>query len=290
MLRYNHIYNSTMFSENHNLAAIASDSFNVAIYVNDKLQEIVSPNIGTEGHAFDIFKNRLTDTEIVNLIYSGSKQLYSLDVERLIFGQANTIYIKNTTGKYLYTNSSGITSWSNTDKSKFFFNPYYFDSEYLWKKVFKQKPDNVTTSGLWDLDSEISLFNRLTITVDLNTIPTLVGPKVFNYFEQTGLTESLFIDKIISIKAVNGDKIKLKTDKEVLEFIYLPVTDTAQMIVPNIDGTTISRPLIHIPIRTINPNSESLYTKILNVGLNSFTVSITVQGITFNQPLNITRL
>lgn len=290
MLRYNNIYNSTVLSENHNIAAIASDSYNVAIYVNNKLQEIVSPNVDTEGYAFDIFSMKLSDTEIVNLIYSGSKQKYTLDVEKLIYSKSNTVYVKNLDGDYLYTDTLGNTYWSSQDKSRFFFNPYYFDSSYLWEKVFKKKPDNITTSGLWDLQSEIALFNKLTITVDSVAIPSIVQPKIFSYFEQTGLTKRIYINKFLSLKAKHGDKIKLKTDKESLEFIYSPITNTAQMIIPDIDGISVSRPLISIPVKTINPNSELLYSKILNKGLNSFTLSITEQEVTFNQVLNITRL
>jgi len=288
MLRYNHIYNSTIFSVAHNIAAITSDSANVAIYINDKLQEIVSPNVGS-GDSFDIYKNKLTDDEILNLIYSGSQQNYSIDIDKLIFGEGNTIYVKNTAGNYLYTDTSGNTIWSNTNKSRFFFNPYYFDSDYLWKKVFKQKPNSVTTSGLWDFNTEIALFNRLTVTVDTVNLPSLVEPKIFNYFDQTSLIDTIKINSYIFIKAEQGDKVKLKTDKEELDFIYSPITTTARMIVPDIDGTSIDRPMIHIPLKTINPNSESLYSKILNKGVNSFTISKTVQGVTFNKSLSITR-
>jgi len=288
MLKYNHIYNSTILSVAHNIAAIDSDSTNIAIYINDKLQEIVSPNVGP-GTSFTIYKASLTDKEILDLIYSGSQQSYSIDIDKLIFGKGNTVYVKNTLGKYLYTDASGNTSWSSTNKSRFFFNPYYFDSDYLWKRLFKKRPNNVITSGLWDLENEMKLFNRLTVVVDTTSLPSLVKPKVFSYFDQTDLTDTIEINNYIFFKAKQGDKIKLKTDKEVLEFIYSPITTTARMIIPNINGTSINRPIIHIPVKTINPNSTLLYSKILNKGLNNFDLIVTIQGVTFSHNLSITR-
>jgi len=288
VLKYNNIYNETVLSEPYNIAAIDSDAYNVAIYVNDRLQEIVSPNVGT-GQTFSIFKQALSDTDILNLIYSGSKQKYSLSQEKLIFGAGNVVYVKNTNGEYLYTDGADNTSWSSTDKSRFFFNPYYFDSDYLWKKVFKKKPNNVSTSGLWNINSEVELFNKKTVVLNTTSLPSLVDPNVFSYFNNIGDTESISIDHFISINATYGDKVKLKTDKDEITFTYEPVTSTARMLVPDIDGTSIDRPLIHIPLRTINPNSEVLYSKILNKGLNSFTITRTIQGVTFNKSLHITR-
>jgi len=289
MLTYTHIYNSTNSKLPYNIACIDSNSTNIAIYINNKLQEIVSPNKATLGLEFTIYKQKLDTKNILDILYSGTIISYSNAINKVIFSDSNVVYVKSSLGKFLNLDINNIPYWSSTTKSKFFFNPYYFDSGYLWQKIFSTGIfDSSKVSGLWNLPDEIDLFNRRTLNVSTEIIPVKIKPFRFNYFDHTSFTTQITIDKVLEIKANTGDIVSLKTDKDRIEFTYEPISASA-MIVPDIDGTTCSRPWIHIPLRFIDPNSESLYTKILNKGTNNFDIKVTVEDKSFTKNITIFR-
>jgi len=288
MLTYSHVYNQDI-KYPYNIACINSDSTNVAIYVNSNLQEIASPNVSyTDKILFTTNKKQLSDQEVLDLIYSGTLQDYTLELNRVIFGPTNKVFIKRQSDdKFLYLSPEKILSWEETFKSRFFFNPYYFDSDYLWKKLFKQRPDNVNTTSLWNVLEEQRLFNRSEIVLNVSELPNLVEPTNMDYFSGNSPT-SISLSHVIELKASIGDTIDLKTDKDTLSFTYNP-TPGSRMIVPNISGTTCTRPWIHIPLRVLDPNKEILYTKILNRGINNFTIRVEEDGNVFTKSLTITR-
>lgn len=231
MLTYNYIYDSA----NHR-TIIGSDALqtNIAVYINGTFSKFVNPNLlrkGTGSYSYP--KNFLHGFNVLENLHSGSIITYSdKRLENLIFNDLTYIRVKNGAGKYLHRNPTVIDSyeWSDTEKTKFFFNPHFWDCNHLWQKITGQIPTGVELTNQWPIDTAISYFSKRTLTVSdswvgWQTINT-IEPSNIDYFTNNGSGTSVTyeLSHLIDLGANTGDEVLLINGKERLSFTYNPVT------------------------------------------------------------------
>ncbi len=231
MLKYNYVYDTA----NHRVI-IASDTLqsNVAIYLNGTFSKFVNPNLLRKGTGtFSYSKNFLHGFNVLENLHSGTAFTYTdTRVDSLIFNELNYIYVKNGDGNYLHRSPSVADDyeWHATERTKFFFNPYFWDCAHLWEKTTGYIPTNVVNTDQWPNDLAITFFSKRTLTVTdtwvgwqaINTIE----PSSINRFTNNGSGTSVTYELThnIDLGATDGDEVLLINGKQRLSFTYNPVT------------------------------------------------------------------
>ena len=180
--------------------------------------------------------------------------------------------------------------------TKFYFNPEYFNLPQLYLKLYGAIPSDKYINYNYSDSQQLSMINSkvisfsgtesLPIDIDINTFDTTLDS---DRFRTTGGSYSLAIDSLISLDdyAKIGNKIKLVSGTEKLEFTYSPYTTTTY-IEPNNIATTSAR-IFHYPVTFYNPNKKVLFSFPLNKGINNLAISKTIGSITYNKSLQVTR-
>ena len=230
MLQYNYVYDSA----NHRVVIGSdADKTNVAVYINGTFTKFVNPNLLRKGTgAYSYSKNFEHGFNVLENLHSGTIITYDDPrLDSLIFNELSFIYVKNGSGNYLYRNPSNINEyeWSATNRTKFFFNPYFWDCDYLWEKVAGHVPSGVSLTRQWPRDYAITYFSKRTLTVAdtwvgwqvINTIE----PGSINYFTNngTGTLVTYELSHLIDLGASDGDEVLLINGKQRLSFTYNPI-------------------------------------------------------------------
>ena len=289
MIYYYHVYNKTEYDKPYSIHIIDAPlaTANLAVYVNGTFIKYVAPNMLKTGTgSLSYSKHFEPAIDFLDTLHSGTVITYAdQGIDKAIFNDNTYIHVKNSEGKYLYRTPGTIDyyEWSLTNKSKFFFNPYFWDSEYLWKKTVGYVPSGINLTNQWPTDYEIAFFSKRTFTVtdtwvgsqQLNT----VEPSSIDYFldNVSGQNVTFQLSHLIELDLVPGDKVLLTNGVERKEFIYQPVGNS----IIKIDGVTMpgtlnypskTRPVEHLEILTINPNRKILFSKSLANGSNNFNI------------------
>ena len=230
MLLYNYVYDGA----NHRVV-IGSDALqnNVAIYINGTFSKFVNPNLLRKGvGAFSYSKNFLHNFNVLENLHSGTIIEYSDQrLDSLIFNELTYIHVKNGDGNYLHRNPANENEyeWHANDKTKFFFNPYFWDCRHLWEKITGYVPTNVTNTNQWPNDLAIAYFSKRTLTITdtwvgwqtINTIDPITIDRFTNQGSGTSITYEL--SHLIDLGATDGDEILLINGKQRLSFTYNPI-------------------------------------------------------------------
>lgn len=277
MLKYNHVFNSNV-DHPHHVHAIESDSTSVTINLNNSLVGYYKPTVGT---AYD-FTSYLDIPDIMRLMAVGSRQTYDLKKDASFFKDKTVKYINNSLGKFLVrNNANGLYYWSDTERTRFFFNPEYFSSNVLWEYTIGYVPTGVIVNDLWDSAVAETLFYSKLYTSDQNWVGELaiddVAPIEADYFGNatTGTAKTISIDYFIAElqELVNGDVLTINNGSETLEITVKNITTSATYAA----STQTTRPIVHVPIDIVNPNKKVVYSKALAIG-DSETINITIEG------------
>ena len=180
--------------------------------------------------------------------------------------------------------------------TKFYFNPKYFNLPQLYLKLYGAVPSDKDINYNYSDSQQLSMLNSKVISFNsLEHIPIDIDINTFNFsldsdlFKTSGNGYYKDISNIISLDdyASYGDKIKLVSGTEKLEFIYSPYTTTTY-IEPSISNSTTAR-IFHYPVTFYNPNKKVLFSFPLNKGINNLAISKTIGSITYNKSLQVTR-
>ena len=180
--------------------------------------------------------------------------------------------------------------------TKFYFNPKYFNLPQLYLKLYGAIPSDkdinynyLDSQQLSMINSKVISFSNLEylpLDIDINTFSFSLDS---NLFKTNGNEYYKDINNLISLDdyAEVGDKIKLVSGTEKLEFIYSPYTTTTY-IEPSTTNSTTAR-IFHYPVTFYNPNKKVLFSFPLNKGINNLEISKTIGSITYNKSLQVTR-
>ena len=247
-------------------------------------------------------------TKVVNLVagysYAMKPRCYysyssRVDYEFSIVNQTNpptltTIDLRAPIIKYLIVNNGKLVL---SDKAqKFYFNPKYFNLPQLYLKLYGAIPSDKDINYNYSDSQQLSMINSKVISfsnlaylpmdIDINTFSFSLDS---NLFKTNGNEDYKDINNLISLDdyAEVGDKIKLVSGTEKLEFTYSPYTTTTY-IEPNNIAATSAR-IFHYPVTFYNPNKKVLFSFPLNKGVNNLVISKTIGSITYNKSLQVTR-
>ena len=283
MLSYDHVFNTDVDQPFH-IHAIASSSTSVAINLNGVFVGYFKPNLGSTY----TFIKYTAAFSILDLMVVGTRQEYDKATSKSFFKDSVVKYIQNSFGDFLVRdNELNTYSWSSTARTRFFFNPEYFNSKVLWNYIVGYVPTGKIVTKVWSDYEALTLFtNQIYITDETWTgdkaIPD-VEPLAFLPFsnETMGIARDIVVDSFIEeLQGLkDGDIITIDNGTETIEVtvencytnaLYNPATET-------------TRPLVHVPIDIINPNKKYLYTKGLDVG-DEETINLELHGnnIQFN--------
>jgi len=235
MLSYIYIRNN---SEHINVIGSDSNKNNIAIYINGTFSKFVKPNLVRKGvtdyeytkifnHGFNVLEN----------LHSGSIASYQDDrINSLIFNKLSYIYVKNNNGDYLHRNPEveNEYEWHSTLRTKFFFNPYFWDCEHLWEKTIGYVPTAVTTTKQWPEDLAITYFSKRTLVINEGWIGfkaiNTIEPHEINRFvdNSIGTRNNYKLSHLIDLEASFGDEVLLTNGKQKLSFIYNKLDDVYQ--------------------------------------------------------------
>ncbi len=266
MLSYEHVFNTDINMPFH-IHAIDSSSTSVTINLNGKFIGYFKPNIGS----LYTFVKYTPAFSILDLMVVGSRHNYSKGISDSFFKDSTTKYIQSATGSFLVRDIQNNTyHWSDTSRTRFFFNPEYFNSKILWNYVVGYIPTGKTMVNIWSDSEALELFtNQVYVTDEFwtgdKTILDVEPLTILPFTMATmGIAKNVVVDSFIyelqNLK--NGDKITIDNGSETIELIvencytnafYNPATET-------------TRPLVHVPIDIINPNKKYLYSKGLDIG------------------------
>ncbi len=229
--------------------------------------------------------------------YSGS--LSRVDYEFSVIELVNTPAVIPVIDLKFITKYISITNNKLTigDKAtKFYFNPKYFNLPQLYLKLYGAVPSDKDINYNYSDDQQLAMLNSkvisfssseyLPVDIDINTFSSSLDN---NLFKTSGVRRHKAVNSILSLDsyASYGDKIKLASGTEKLEFTYSPYTTTTY-IEPSISNSTTAR-IFHYPVTFYNPNKKVLFSFPLNKGVNNLAISKTVGSITYNKNLQITR-
>ena len=180
--------------------------------------------------------------------------------------------------------------------TKFYFNPKYFNLPQLYLKLYGAVPSDKDINYKYSDSQQLSMLNSkvisfssleyLPVDIDINTFSFSLDS---NLFKTSGNEYYKDINNLISLDdyAEVGDKIKLVSGTEKLEFIYSPYTTTTYIVPSTINSTTAR--IFHYPVTFYNPNKKVLFSFPLNKGINNLAISKTIGSITYNKSLQVTR-
>ena len=248
-------------------------------------------------------------TKVVNLVAGYSyvmkpRSYYSyssrVDYEASVIQQFNTpttipvIDLKAPITKYISIVNNKLVFGDKA--TKFYFNPKYFNLPQLYLKLYGAVPSDKDINYNYSDSQQLSMLNSkvisfssleyLPVDIDINTFSFSLDS---NLFKTSGNEYYKAISSILSLDsyASYGDKIKLVSGTEKLEFTYSPYTTTTY-IEPNNIAVTSAR-IFHYPVTFYNPNKKVLFSFPLNKGTNNLAISKTIGSITYNKSLQVTR-
>lgn len=273
MLEYNHYFNTTDLSKPFHIHQLLSSVDRVATYINDSYIGEVRPNgwdkNTTQGYTFTKYLE-LTNKLMFDLLVSGSAATYDRKINEAIFNDKALVYISSPSGKRLYKNpDTNKYSWSEVKRSRFFYNPYYFDSGFLWALRFGSLPTGIKCSNQWpEIEKTIFLGSTFKYNSEWSgeiDLP-MIEPMTISYYNRdtTGYATELRIKELLDIPhVVDGDKIRFDNGKEELEVV---VENSGEPIFLFNETTVMDRPIVHVPIQCSNPNKLYHYAKGLESG------------------------
>lgn len=277
MLKYNHIFNTDLDYPYH-IHSIESDSTSLTINLNGSLVGYFRP---TTGSTYS-FTSYITTPDILSLMAVGSRQAYDKKKDASFFKESTVKYISCADGRFLVkNNANGLYSWSTTERTRFFFNPEYFSSNFLWTYTIGYVPTGVVVDDLWDETTAQELFLSKVYIHDSpwggEQAIADVDPMTIDYFDNavTGIEKTITVDYFLDElqDLVDGDIITINNGSETLDMTVKNCTTSATYAA----STETTRPIVHVPIDVINPNKKVVYSKALAIG-DTQTINITVEG------------
>lgn len=266
MLKYNHIFNENVNYPFH-IHAIESSSTSVSINLNGVNLGYFAPTVGTL-HSFTKYT---AEFSILELMVVGTRQEYSKAIEASFFKDSTVKYIKNTAGRFLVKNNeTGKYYWSSTARTRFFFNPEYFNSKECWEFVVGYIPSGKILNDVWEEAEAKSLFlDQIYLTseswVGEKTIED-VDPLIISPFSNslTGTAKEFVVDTFIDVlqDLEDGDKIVIDNGSEKIELVVENSYTKAVYETVNVTD----RPINHVDIDIVNPNKKLVYSKALAIG------------------------
>lgn len=274
MLTYEHIFNENLDYPFH-IHIIDTNSTSVSISLNKLFIGQFKKTIGSTY----TFSKHYQIPDIFSLIVVGSRQNYTNKINNAYFKESTSRYIKNTAG--LYLNIDPDTKqyfWNANSRTKFYFNPEYFSSKFLWELTIGYMPIGTT---VLDLFSDTSLFsNKVYETTEFwpgSKDIADVNPVTVDYFSLAtiGVSKSFsvdyFINELQDLK--DGDIIDITNGNDSLSIVVNNIYTKATYQAIN----TTTRPIIHVPIDIVNPNKKYVYSKDLAIG-TSENINIQLHG------------
>lgn len=289
MLTYTHLFNISDMSLPYHLHKIESDTTSVSVNLNGKLLGYYKPNKGT---TYQFTKYLDLDNNIFDLLISGSLQTYSVKIDKTLFNDLTVTYIRLDDGRFLYKdNETNLYSWSTTLRSRFYFNPYYFDSKFLWELRMNYVPTGIQVTNQWPPNLERDIFLNTVVSFD-NSFGwtgeqsiTEVSPMTIDFFNNdvTGYTVPFELSEIIELPDLyDGDVLTISNGKE---NINVTVSNCIPTQFTYDSYTETDRPIVHVPIQITNPNELVHYAKglereieeVINLNLYNNDIQFTIK-------------
>ena len=268
MLKYKYAQNPNDLTLPYHIHGIASDTASVQVYINGNLYGNFKPNMFDKPDKYLFTRHFVPEETIVQLFIVGSRQDYGAKDNASIFNQDTAVTIMLENGLTLFKDQeTGRYSWDDTRRSRFYANPHYFDSEFLWNLTIGYAPTKTTLSYQWPLNYEQELFLPSVITVsdsnywsgtrDVPDIEPMVNDPYDIY--DHGEIVNLNLDAIIDLKTLKqGDHIEISNGSEKISF-DVRLNEETQFIYENLVETC--HPIVHQDILTVNPNGKVHYAK-----------------------------
>ena len=277
MLKYNHVFNTADLTKPYHVHAIESSTTSVAINLNGNLVGYYKPTAGSL-HAYTTYT---VVPSILSLMVVGSRQDYDTKKEDAFFKESTVKYISNGSFFLVRNNSNGLYYWSATERTSFFFNPEYFNSNLLWNLTIGYVPVGVIVNDLWDEAEAKELFYSKVYVSDIfwsgEQAIDDVEPITTEYFTNAtaGISKDVSVDYFIEElqDLVNGDIITINNGSETLEV----EVQNCESYASHASAMVTTRPIVHVPIDVVNPNKKFVYSKALAIG-DFETINITVEG------------
>lgn len=218
-------------------------------------------------------------------------------------GQAVSKVIPAYISRYYLTNNNGVLSFSSDKASKFYFDPKVFNLKDLYIKLFGSLPLDTKLNSLYLSSQQQAIINTKVVSLGqgIGLSDSIILDLIANYstakleddiFSNTGLQGSIKLSSVYSLDnfASYGDKIRLVSNKETLEFDYLPFNASSYNITSALPSTTTSK-ILHIGIETKGPNKRILLSYALVKGTQTINVNYKVSNdFTIEFSHTITRL
>ena len=219
-------------------------------------------------------------------------------------GKTATKVIPTYSPRYYLTNNNGSLSFSPDKASKFYFDPKIFNFKDLYLKLFGSLPLDTKLNNLYLSSQQQAIINTKVVylgTFTDNFLAQEALANLFNYsvakleddlFSLNGLLGYIKLSSIYSLDswATYGDKVKLVSNKETLEFDYLPVSSSSYELEYELPTVTDSK-ILHIGLKVYSPNKRVLLSYALTKGTQTIDVNYAVTdnfNISFSH--TITRL
>jgi len=268
MLRYKYTQNSQDLKLPFHIHGIMSDTASIGVNINGLHVGDFKPNMFNKPDKYLFTRHFIPEATLLQLLIVGSRQTYSAKDNNSFFNQDSAVFVKLEDGRTLYKNpDNGLYSWHETKRSKFYFNPHYFDSEYLWNLRLGYVPTSINLTYQWPINYEQELFVPTTVNIsnssswpgesEILDIPPLVN----SYFttNDTGKLVNLNLNAIIDLKTLkSGDLLEITNGREILR-IDVKLDEETQFNYR--DPVVTCRPVLHADIETINPNGVVHYAK-----------------------------
>ena len=268
MLRYKYAQNSSNLELPFHIHGIMSDTASVSIGINGVLVGEYKPNMFSTPQTKLFTRNFVPEATLLQLLIVGSRQQYDAKENQSFFNQDSAVFVRLANGLRLYRDpDTQLYSWEENKRSKFYFNPHYFDSEFLWNLRVGYVPSGVSLTYQWPLDYEQQLFMPSTLTIDDSNSWSGskdivdIEPLVNDYFsvDNQGQVVNLHLDGIIELQTLkSGDLLEISNGSEVLS-LDVKLDEETQFMYQ--DPVVTCRPVVHQDIKTINPNGTVHYAK-----------------------------
>ncbi len=268
MLKYKYTTNDTDLTLPYHIHGISSDTSSVGISINGNSIGNHKPNMFEAPDKYYFTRYFLPQEKLLQLLIVGSRQTYDAKENKSIFNQDSAVFIKLENGNCLYQDPiTGKYSWDPIKRSKFYFNPHYFDSEYLWNLRLGYVPTGIKLTYQWPKNYEQLLFIPSTVTLgnsvgwagakDVPDIDPLVIDPFIVY--DSGETVDINLNAIIDLKELkSGDLLEFTNGNETISLV---VNIDEETLFNYQDPVIITRPILHADIETINPNGIVHYAK-----------------------------
>lgn len=228
--------------------------------------------------------------------YGTSIQPYTFTFNKL--GVTPTLHSIFNPVRYLKI-SNGQLLWSETDATKFYFNPEVFNLPELYMKLYGSVPLDKELNNLFSVPEQLSMINQKVISFSENenlstdNIASITTQLNNSRFVTSGAQSVITVSSNLSLDshAKYNDTIKLVSDNQELVFKYLPNQSTTVHELDTIPSQPISNRIFHFRVRFINPNINALFSFPLLKGSNSLSIIYPLpNGQTYTKVFSITRL